>query len=350
MTANKENKPLVSILLPAYNAALYLREAIDSILHQTYSHFELIIINDGSVDQTEEIILSYSDRRIRYIKNESNLGLIDTLNMGIDNSTGQYIIRMDADDISIYKRIERQVEFMEKHRQVAVAGSWYYAFTMSDGKMVRGEADSDVLKATLLFNTCLCHPATIIRKSVLDKYKLRYNPKYKHLEDYELWIRISKVADLSNVKEFLFRYRTHDQQISQEQFNYQKEKANILRAEHLTTLGFVYTEKELEVHNTVACNTRITSISQLKCIESWFLHLIQQNKEKNIINCGAFNQVIGKMWSDTCGNTSLGWRAYRYFMRSSLRPYTPSGIVFYLKLAAKCWVRREKAVMFEKQI
>ena len=113
---------LISIILPAYNAEKYLKEAIDSILAQTYTNFELIVINDGSTDKTEEIILSYQDSRIRYIKNEKNLKLIRTLNKGIGLAKGKYIARMDADDISLPHRLKEEVEFMEAHPNIGEIG------------------------------------------------------------------------------------------------------------------------------------------------------------------------------------------------------------------------------------
>ena len=115
--------PLISVILPAYNAERFLEEAIDSILAQTYKNFELIVLNDGSTDRTEEIILSYNDPRIRYIKNESNLKLIKTLNKGIALARGKYIARMDADDISLPTRFEKEIEFMEIHPDIGVCSS-----------------------------------------------------------------------------------------------------------------------------------------------------------------------------------------------------------------------------------
>ena len=103
---------LISVILPAYNAEQYIKESIDSILTQSLRDFELIIINDGSLDKTEDLILSYSDNRIIYIKNEKNLGLIKTLNKGVSYAKGSYIVRMDADDVCMPNRFEKQVEFL----------------------------------------------------------------------------------------------------------------------------------------------------------------------------------------------------------------------------------------------
>ena len=108
--------PKISVVMPAYNAEKYIGESIDSILNQTYGDFEFIIINDGSRDSTKEIILSYSDNRIVYLENEINSGIVVTLNKGLKYATGEYIARMDADDIAVAERLEKQIEFMEKNK------------------------------------------------------------------------------------------------------------------------------------------------------------------------------------------------------------------------------------------
>ncbi len=334
------HQPLVSVLLPAYNSAAFLGEAIQSILDQTYQNWECILINDGSTDVTEEVILSFTDARIKYIKNERNLGLVATLNKGLDIAAGKYIVRMDGDDISLDNRIERQVAFMEANETIGVADCNYYAFDMADGVMVKGYAEPDVHKGILLFNTSLCHPAVIIRKSVLDEHRLRYNSAYKHLEDYELWTRMCKITEISTVPEFLFRYRSHEQQVSQHQFNYQKEQANELRKIYLTEMGFNLTTEELGYHNLVACNNRINSMEELKGIESWFKKMLEQNKVTQKIKQSALEQVVGKMWWDTCGNTSLGFTALSFYYQSDLRSSYPVTISNSIKLAAKCWLRR----------
>ncbi|MFL5753380.1 MAG: glycosyltransferase family 2 protein [Bacteroidia bacterium] len=333
---------LVSVLMPAYNAAQFVGEAISSVLEQSYENFELIIINDGSNDSTESEIALFDDERIHYYKNEQNIGLIATLNNGIELCKGKYIVRMDADDVCLHKRIEKQVQFMEQHSEVAVAGSWYYAFTLADGIEVKGGEDPDVLKSTLIFNTPLCHPATIIRKSILNSYNFRYDPKYRHVEDYELWMRISKVAKISNVQEFLFRYRSHDMQVSMQHNGYQKDVADVLRGRYLAEMGFVFSDEELATHNLVAANIPITSKEQLDKIDQWFKKLLQQNGDKRNFEPHAFKKVIGKFWADSCGFTNLGLYAYSRFFRSELKEYHRLGISGRMKLLVKCFIRRKK--------
>ena len=123
-----ESSPIVTVLMPVYNAEKYLAEAINSILNQTFTNYELLIINDGSTDKSEEIILKYSDKRIRYIKNDKNIRLVATLNKGIELAKGKYIARMDADDISVPTRLEKQITLLENNEDIGVCGSFLYVF------------------------------------------------------------------------------------------------------------------------------------------------------------------------------------------------------------------------------
>jgi glycosyltransferase involved in cell wall biosynthesis len=210
------NNILVSVVMPVYNGALYLREAIDSILSQTHTNLELIIINDGSTDDSEEIIRSYDDPRIRYILNEKNCGICVTLNKGLDVAQGKYIARMDCDDISLPERLQKQVEYIEQNPSIGILGSDIIVFGEGIEEWIfTFEHDKNCCKAGLLFNTCFAHPAVIIRKSLLDGHKLRYDEEYRGLEDFELWYRISRYADLINLSFPLLRYRKHKSQETQ---------------------------------------------------------------------------------------------------------------------------------------
>lgn len=209
-------KPMVSVVMPVYNGSKYLKEAIDSILNQTFTNFELIIINDGSTDNSEDIIFSYQDRRIYYLKNEHNKGICITLNRGLDNARGKYIARMDCDDISMPQRLAKQVNYLERHRDVGALGTDIITF----GK---GHTDqyfdfvhnSYECKAGLLFATCFAHPTVMLRASVINKHSLRYDDRYRGLEDYELWYRMSEYAEMTNLPEALIRYRLHNTQLTQ---------------------------------------------------------------------------------------------------------------------------------------
>ncbi|MFT3993577.1 MAG: glycosyltransferase family A protein [Dysgonomonas sp.] len=186
--------PTISVIMPVYNGEKYLKEAIESILNQTYSDFEFIIINDGSTDETEKIILSYNDPRIVYIKNEINIRLIKTLNKGIDLARGQYIARMDADDISFPERFQRQISIFETYEDVDLVNISVF-YLSEDGHSYWKPnniqmCNSEAVKHITVLQNQIIHPGIMIKASLLRQYKYRDNTDVEYIEDYDLWVRI----------------------------------------------------------------------------------------------------------------------------------------------------------------
>ena len=208
--------PKISVLMPVYNSEIYLREAIDSILNQTFRDFEFIIIDDGSTDSSPDIIRSYSDPRIRFYLNERNMGVAATLNRGLDLATGEYIARMDSDDISLPERFEKQIRYLDRHPSVGICGCSILIF--EDGKVgklcVYAHSNGQIC-ADMIFNSAFAHPSVMLRKSVLDVNDLRYDCNYEKAEDYELWVRILQHSRGVNISEPLLRYRHHSFQVTQ---------------------------------------------------------------------------------------------------------------------------------------
>jgi len=198
--------------MPVYNGEKYLKEAIDSILIQTYKDFEFLIINDGSTDNSEKIILSYGDNRIRYIKNSKNLGFSQTANKGLNLAIGQYVARMDCDDLSNNRRLEKQIGFLEKNPDYGVVGT---LFAIIDDKRNIYEVggvklqENEDLKVALFFGNIFCHGETMYRKSLLDQYNIRYEPQFTPCEDYMLWVRLSEVTKFKTLPEVLYFYMVH---------------------------------------------------------------------------------------------------------------------------------------------
>ncbi len=201
--------PMISVIMPVYNGEKYLQESINSILNQTYKYFEFIILNDGSSDKTEEIILSYNDPRIVYVKNETNLEIVKTLNKGISLAKGKYIARMDADDISLPKRFEVQLNFLENNSSISICGSWIETFGYQK-KLWKSPISHDEIKARLLLNSSIFHPTVMIKKAVFHQFL--YEQEYKKAEDYALWVKAIDSFKFHNIPEVLLRYRIHNNQ------------------------------------------------------------------------------------------------------------------------------------------
>ena len=204
-------KRKVSVIMPAYNAQDYIAEAINSILSQTFSDFSFIIINDGSTDKTAEIVQSYDDNRILFIENPQNIGLVNSLNLGLSYAEGEYVARMDSDDISLPQRLEKQVAFMDSNPDVGVLGTWMLVFgnrnSVTETPAVVGVID-------MVYGPPVCHPTVMLRKSVLEEHALRYDCACEYCEDYDLWFRAIHFTKIANLQEVLLHYRWHDANIS----------------------------------------------------------------------------------------------------------------------------------------
>ena len=199
--------PEISVILPVYNGGKYLREAIDSILNQTFKDFEFIIIDDGSTDDSSDIINMYSDERIKFIK-QNNKGLAYTLNIGIKNSSGRYIARMDQDDISHPERFEKQYKFMESHHECVVVGSAALIIDM-DGEFLYNSSQpshcAQIKKG--LPSSPFFHSSTMFRKRVVLQCGGYYEEIRHHFEDLILWNKMAQLGELRNIAEPLIKYR-----------------------------------------------------------------------------------------------------------------------------------------------
>ncbi|MCK4918257.1 MAG: glycosyltransferase family 2 protein [Candidatus Pacebacteria bacterium] len=320
ITTNK--KPVVTVLMPVYNGEKYLKEAINSILNQTFNDFEFLIINDGSTDKSEEIICSYKDLRIKLINNEVNLGIIKSLNKGIDLAKGKYIARMDADDISLPKRLEIQVKFMDKNPRIGIAGSW--AKVLENGKTQKYAkiiSDPEKIKITLLFRCLLIHPSIIIRKNLLEKNNLRYNLNHEHAEDYGLWNNAVKCFPITNIKNALIQYRIHDSNTSKIQSIKQKKTITQLRTTLLKdNLNITPTEEDLLIHREVYKPEDYKTNDFLKKEELWLSKLIEQNKITNFYKEPIFSETISQRWLQICSvNSNQDWEIWKILWKSPLR-------------------------------
>ena len=211
----KDVNSLISVLMPVYNGQQYLAEAIESILNQTYKHFELLLLDDGSSDNSAQIITCFKDSRIVYIKNETNKGLIFTLNRGIGSAKGTYIARMDADDVSVANRFEKQILEFEKDENLVICGSFIKTFGNGSEEFVSHIPVTNAQILSSIFFVCpFAHPSVMIKKDSLLRLNEFYREDYKHSEDYDLWSRLVFVGNSKNIPEFLLNYRIHDKQVS----------------------------------------------------------------------------------------------------------------------------------------
>ena len=311
--------PLVTVLMPVYNGEKYLKNAIESILYQTFKDFEFLIIDDGSTDNSVEIMGSFNDARIRIERNKINLGLIKTLNKGLKLSKGKYIARMDCDDISLPKRLSTQINFMEKHPEIGVCGSWVKIIGLEKKFINKYPKKHEEAKAYLLFNTPLAHPSVIMRKEVIEKYKLEYDENYKHAEDYELWSRIINYSKISNIPKVLLHYRMHPESVSKKNSSEQVENSNRVRLKLLKELSINAAPAELDIHRRFIRPDYLNPKDFISQLEIWFRKILSANEKRTIYEQNSLTKVISSRWLNVCSaNAGLGFWILKKFWQSTL--------------------------------
>ena len=206
------NNPQISVVMPMYNASTYLHETLESIFQQTFTSFELLIVDDGSTDNSIEIVKNYHDRRICLITNTHDF--ISSLNKGIEAAKGKYIARMDADDLMLPHRLETQFQFMELHPDIDVCGSWTKSFGEREYVMQRPVEHVDIISSMLQMNPIM-HPTVIMRRSKFHPSSCLYQYGYPCAEDYKLWTDLTLQGfKFANIPEPLLRYRISQQQVT----------------------------------------------------------------------------------------------------------------------------------------
>lgn len=248
----KTKQPLVSVIIPVYNANGFLPSAIESILSQIYRNFEVIAIDDGSVDNSYQILKSYAkrDSRLRVYKNQRNLNISNTLNRGIKLARGQYIARMDADDLAHPKRLSRQIKFMKSHPEVVILGGQVKTIDINNkiiGRKLFPKTDQQIREALFTTNP-IQHPTAIINRALLPKNFAWYNPSLPPAEDYDLFFRLGQYGLYRNLDRFVLKYR---QYLGSETFKNPIKTFDVTRRVRKlarTKYGYVPTTRALVTH------------------------------------------------------------------------------------------------------
>jgi len=268
--------------MPAYNSERYVGEAIKSILDQIFNDFELIVINDGSTDSTLEVIHSFSDQRIKLIDNVTNMGNTIARNKGCERASGKYICAMDSDDVSTLNRLEMQFKFMEDNPDVGLSGGGFRIYEREEDIFFM-EADYDEIKVMLLRSFCFRHSALIFRTSLLKKYNLKYNEKFKLAQDYDLVMNCSRYFPITNIPVDLYHNRIHDNQISWKYRPEQISAVNEIRLNQLRYIGIEPDNHEIELHSSLLNKTPI-EFNESTNVNRWIDKVIKKNKEKKYYN------------------------------------------------------------------
>lgn len=200
--------PIVSVIMPAYNCEKYVGEAMESILNQSFTDFEFIVIDDASTDETFKIICNYNDSRIKVYRNDSNQGIVNCLNENIPKAKGKYIARMDADDVALPERLQLQVKFLDENNDVGVLGTWVkYIDNKGSAWIEKYPVFHEEHKVYLLDYPSVVHPTAMFRKSLISHLEIIYDPKWLYVEEYELWTRLIALTRFHNIPQVLLNVR-----------------------------------------------------------------------------------------------------------------------------------------------
>ena len=284
--------PRITILMPVYNGERFLQETIDSILAQSYRDFVFLIINDGSTDSSAEIIHSYTDKRIVYHENEKNIGLVATLNKGIEIVDTEFLARMDADDLWHPAKLEKQIQLLDSRPDVGLCGTSIRKFDAFEGDFIF-PVDNETLKVGFLFYCCMSHPSVVFRMSFLKNSGLRYCADYFPAEDYKMWVECLEETQIYNIPEVLVYYRQHSNQITQDSNELQRTQTNKIRLEMLDRISSRFTDEEKKFHLKTFVPQNIHSVSDYKKCADWCqLIQLRNNEKRSYISPKVLNQGL----------------------------------------------------------
>ncbi|WP_323732225.1 glycosyltransferase family 2 protein [Clostridium sp.] len=282
-----------------------LKQALESIINQSYKNIEIIIVNDCS-DRDYDFIKDYNDKRIKILKNKENKGLTYSLNYAIKNSHGEYIARMDSDDIAYPTRIAEQIKYMEEHQEIGVLGTRAKDFGQLHNLRGAFPGNPQYINVYSLFNCSVTHPTVMIRKSFLENNNLQYNEEYRNSQDYELWSRCFIYGDvIAELPKCLLYYRISETQISSKNNNScQQQNARKIRESQIERLKIYPNKKEIQIHNFLSEGVTDDEVF-MKEVLAWCDKLISSNNEYAIYNNKMLQIAIAQQLLAVLSCTSL---------------------------------------------
>lgn len=298
-------KPLVSVLMPVYNAEKYLAAAIGSVLAQTYGDFELLICDDASTDGSLDVVRSFDDARITVFSNDENLGNAATRNRLTERAAGQYIAVLDADDTAEPDRLAKQVDFLEKHPDIGLCGSWVNIIAHYGERKggLKNLTHPKELRINLLFSVPFIHSSVMARADLMRANP--YDPEFRQSQDYELWCRLADLTSLANIPEYLANYRWHYTNISITSASRQNHLKREVNRRQLRKLGIEPSEKELDLHQAsflagLYDKEDGREKTEPKELEAWFRKLVKANNKVGRYPKTMFRAYVWSRWMVFC--------------------------------------------------
>lgn len=330
----------VSVLMPVYNGEKFIADAIGSVLSQTFSNFELVIVNDGSTDDSLKVIESFNDQRIVYVHNAENTGLANVRNKALGIARGEYIAWLDSDDISLPTRLEKQVRALDANPRLGLCGTWVKTIGGPSSDVWQYPTESDMLRSRMLFDDPLATSSVMMRFACLRDLDVYFDLDYPPAEDYQLWERISRQWELSNIPEILTLYRVHAAQTSVVKVEKQQAAIWAIQCQMLDQLDIAPTNDEMKLHIDIGAGWRfLDDRSRVNSAEQWLLRLASANSAKKVFPQAAFREVLAERWfysvNAISGDGLSSWFVYN---RSALSRWPKRRVWRLLRMLLKCMI------------
>ncbi len=342
---NKEHHPLVSIAMPVYNGERFITEAIASILNQTYKNIELLIIDDGSTDNSMALVGSFSDDRIRIFKNDKNCGVSYTRNRALDLAKGEYLAWMDCDDISLPNKIELQVAFMEQHADIGVCGTSYLRFYGNEVfyQDVQKQNHEEIRVNFVFKPATIFMPTAFIRMNIVQEHHLRFDESLAMAEDYDYFQRFCQISKASNLTEVLFHYRDTPNSLTYI-FEHKKHDRFLLKqkiyARILNGMSINTTEQDLINHENCTNSEMFTDFKTFRLCAEHLRSIEKANRKSKQYDQKMMKKVVKEQFffiGKKAGG--LGLKALFFYLKKSIQWNFFNGLPSLAKVAVRSILR-----------
>lgn len=337
--------PSLTVAMPVYNGQKYLKEAIDSVLFQTYTDFELLIIDDGSKDQSTSIIKEYKDARIRLISNEENSGLSFTRNRALNEAKGDFLVWIDCDDLIDPQKFEIQIDYLKSNPEVGILGTWLTRFGEGRPRLSKSFTDREIIKALLAFYPSVWNATAMFRMELIRKAHLKYDERLSVAEDYNFYYDASFHFPMMNLNKSLYSYRASENSIMQK-FNGLEDKMyeffKIIYEKVFDKLGIEKTNHNLKLHRKFSSPILFSTWEEFQEANDWLLYLKKQNESLKIYDDQAFNVVLGHMlFLISKKSSKLGWRVFFKYL-TLLKNFSTNNFDSKFRLFLRCMIKYDK--------
>jgi len=340
--------PKLSIIMLIYNGEKYIREAIDSVINQTFKDFELILINDGSLDHSLQVISTYTDNRIRIINLEENKGIPYCRNMGLNEARGEFLAWTDCDDVNHLTRFEKQIEFLQNNPDFGGCGTWISRFKNNTTYFTsKAQSDPELIKASLLFTPAAIPNATVmLRMEDIRKYNITYNTQLPIGEDFDFIFKCSKVMKFTNIQESLYKYRDSENSIMNN-FNGFQEKSfdvnKIIYDQILKEFDLKLTADDYLSHYLICSDILYDTFDKYAACYLWMKHIKDVNTIKKIYQPEVLDKVLADRFFFISKKASkFGLKTLFYFVEKSKLNNWFLDKKNLAKLSVRCLLKHDK--------